>query len=627
MSCGRLFLLTLLFAGCTFKSDDIFVNPITPPPDTITASVDILSPAFEDPFVLAISTQFLIRVIEEGKFEERSVSGFNVTVDGTSISYGVGDDPGIYGFELNPLLLGNGTFDVVVEAKISTNSGSLADKLRLEYYLVTKSFQVIVNNTPVVIQSFAAATVSGYLDLSWAVSVDYPIHYTLRRTKYTGVVETVLPDLQFSVASLNPHLVDSGYVGGKMQYLLYRRFPGSAFPDYIGTIVVHKPAGAFVVSQSPQNVASVSWTPHYNDATLSLIKTSGNQLFSFVSGQTELDTIFLGDNRTYRLNVQRNEYAGQQYDTTIQITRASNLPSFTKAVIPGGTKLILLRSNGALSRHAIPGFSQEEYYETVFPHRELLANSQGQPLVTISKTIPDPMQLNVNQVFWPRFGNPDDGWTQPTHLGYSSLSDNQLLGMSIMVNGSPRAAITDITLAVDPAVEPSIIWMDSVNTDLPMLSIDGLYFCVNQMDQTSAVVYKRVASVFQPQGNVPPYKRSFRGPSSTELVVMGSSAAQVYNANAAPGAGSNYTTVRSFTYPVFSGETISKVDYDKQTQQLWIQSTDQWYYSTIRTYAITTFAMTHKVKAYLPPANPLVSHVYISNHHFLTSGHGEPVQP
>jgi hypothetical protein len=141
------------------------------------------------------------------------------------------------------------------------------------------------------------------------------------------------------------------------------------------------------------------------------------------------------------------------------------------------------------------------------------------------------------------------------------------------------------------------------------------------------MVYKNNSGSWSLIGQVAPGQLYFRGNSTTELISI-SNSVQVYDIGSTPSGNGFFQPVRTLNYANLSGgDPIVTIGYDPPSQKIYVETVDQAYYSTIKTYDAVNFSLQDAAKAYVPPAIPFATkHYYSNNYHFLSTGFGEQIK-
>jgi len=615
------FLVAVLLWSCTFDLDETFVNPLPPPPATITVVVELEDPEPVDPYFLSQPTTFRLLALTP-----KPPIYISVTL-GTSEVSPVVTKGNYVEFTLQPAAITPGTYDLKIQMLIGTGSGSLADQANQEYYEVNRTYKVVVDPAvPSVTAPFVAHIVDGYMRLDWSVSKAYPYTYILRKYRLTGTSETLVRET--SLVSESPaHWLDSGYVGGRYRYrLLIRQFNGD---QLVATADAWKSAATFQLITGPGQSHSLQVTPHFTSASLSLVSAGGTIEYPFLSATLPLDTLYLGDTRTYRLLVRRNAFQEEAYDTTLTYSKAQLITAFTDAQVVAGANKLLLSVNGDLQRFHATTFVLEESLRSYISLTNVTQISAGHNAQFTCFPLRIVNPLNLSQTTWYEVyrGDLSNGFEDLFVQATSSHAGNQLVGHTALINGSPSAVIADPSLYSDPPSFQTAVWFDSTRQDLPTVSSDGQVFVVNHATAASAQVFRKVASLWVEQGNVPRARRFFRTSPAQELLVADGTTLKVFNISGTPGAGNSYVPIRTFPFPsVPAGSLIADYGYDIAADVFWVQSRNNVGYSTIRTFDPDTFVVLERAVALLPPGTPH-RHLYRNGFHFLTSGYVEQIQP
>ncbi len=632
---ASLVLLVVVAEACTYTLENKkYINPIQPPPSQINVVVDIESPNFKSPFYLDWPTTFSLKVQSLNK----PVTGFTVLLDNTtSISASISD--GIFQFLLHPAQVGYGTHSLKIQIKVDTQSGSLADQLGGEYYLVEKAFDLIVDPTlPPVATPLQPVIENGYLRIRWNLNSNSNHSYSYGLSKYnvTNYYTTAFVETKTFVGPGQMIYIDSGYVGGWTRY--YLQVSNYFNSESFGSADTHTRTTEFLIQTTANQFKTLTWSSRISDANLTVVGPGGSQTVSLNSGRIDLDTVFLGDQKNYRVIINRNTHPLQAFDSTFSIGTQPNLAPFTDLrMLPQSKLLAYGQVSNDIIRYSLPDFVKEDalssYFYSLGSSSTILlsVSADGQNSVFGSGGLPvefNPLIFSHYSVYQTEIASPDNSsYINLIPSTLSTLSNNGLQGMSILYNGSPRPVIADMNVNTTQSPYAGVVWKDSVNQDIPVISEDGRYFCINTSDQTVGRVYQNISGTWSLMGQVPPGKKYFRGHSTTELIVVGMTV-QVFDLSTSPDGNSYFRPVRTFNYSSGIGTQTPSVGYDGPSQNIVIETIDHYYYSTIRTYDVTTFALNGRAVAYAPPSAPYpIRHLYSGNYHFLTSGFAEKLQP
>ncbi len=615
---GRCLLISLLAAGCTFSLDEKFVKPVDPPASTITVYLDLEDP--DQPIYVFQNTSFRLRVEAERELTEYTVQVGGIGVQPVTFSQGM------LQFDLSPSNFPSGTQTLEINLFFTSGTGSMAEALGQEVYWVTQTYQVIIDGQlPTLSSPLQASLNSGYMRLSWNVSKPYPFLYKIGKYRIVSGVEQLV-GTSF-VTAVNPvQFVDSGFVGGHYRYVA--SVESNAGSITLGSVVTRKSPAAFAVQQSPDQFYSLQYAPAIANASVTLLRSGGSTEHAFDGVTLGLDTLYLGDQRTFRLVVRRNKFPAQAYDTTFTAVRSPVLPAFSDAVVlPGASKLVLL-INGDPRRYNATTFSLEDKLSNYLPFIDvpfIVSNHAGYFLTR--GLYVNGNDFTLRTTYRNYISTPQGGFRELFANAASSASSTGLAGLQLTVNGLPSAAVTDLTIPILPvATMPTVTYLDSLSQDIPSLSHDGNFMAVNAAGSSYAQVYRLVAGNWVKHGRVPPHAKYFRGNGTNELIVIGPNI-MVFDVSVSPGADAPFTAVRTFALPaVPAGETRIWMGYDLPSQYVYMESLKD-NYSTIRTYSVDNLSIQERAVAYVPPVFPVVRHLYQNHTHLLSSGHFEPLQP
>ncbi len=628
-------LMTVIVVSCNYPLDKKYVNPISPPPAQINVFVDISAPGFTStPYYLDWTTTFSLKI----ENTNRPIRYYSVEMDSKVIDSKLSNNE--ITFTLSPYQAGDGTHTVKLKVSIATESGSLADLEGLENYEVEKDFDVIVSSSLPQFSQPVTSIENGYLKIEWNQSPDRKFRYSVSKFHGFDYNQTFIEQNTF-MGSGHYIYYDSGYVGGPTQYTInVSNFAANATMPYVKM----NKGTQFSLQPDLHKLYKLSWTPLFADAILTVVGPGGSRLIDYNTGAVDLDTLFLGDTRNYHLLVNRNLHPAQRFDSTFSIVSASNLPPFkdikvfaaqSKFIIYG--PLVYNPSSGQydIRKFTLPDFTVEDNLTAHFPggsYNPILmfaASADGQRLTYSMGGVPvklDPLTFSSQSGYFCEIPMLDGAYSLLSPSAMSSYANNGLLAMSYINNGASIAAIADMTINADPvATYSGIVWKDSINTDIPVLSDDGQFFVVNASDRSAGQVYMNVSGSWTQIGKVPAGKYFFRNHGTSELIAV-TNTIQVFDVSTPVGNGF-FAPDRSFNYQNTTGnQTVGDVGYDDATQNIFVETITPDYHSTIRTYDVSGFLNNGKMTANVAPGVFPVKHIYSDNYHFITSGYGEKVQ-
>jgi archaellin len=620
------FLVPILALSCTYVLEKKVVNPILPPPP-ILVKADLNAPNFKDPYLLDWPTEFQFKLLSPSK----PVVSSEVILDGTAI-------PSKYAnsavtFSLNPALIRSGRHTVVITLRLDTQTGSLANKLNAEFYPIEKKFDVIVqSDIPNATLSSGPKIENGYLTTRWIIPNQNLYRIEVNKYKSTGFTTEEFVGQKTFWASSKIVFIDSGYVGGRIRYQIFAR--NFLNTKSIGNLEVNKSPASFLLVKKQDNVFALTWNASITNANFYITSASGSVSVPLSANKIDLDTLFLGDAKTYQIFVQRNDYPKQAYDSTFFLKSSATLPPFRNIhLVPASNEFVLVESSD-VSRGSLIDFSiiarvsnRNSIFNVFSPDQSLISSTRE--TILLSSGNGNPITVPVNdfskiKAYRMQVVYPNGNTTFMDATTYSALSDNGFTGVSINYNSSPRPALLDLNL--DTEINPfnSILLIDSINSDTPTLSQDGQYYCLNTTKNLYTVVYTNLVGTWTAVGKIPVGKRYFKGKGTNELVNIGSDV-QVYNLKSTTDSRGFFIPIRRLSYN--NQIPISQINYDYLSEALTLQTIDQFNYSTLKVFDINNFQLKFKAKAYLVPSGNLAKHIYSHNYHFLTSGHAEKLNP
>lgn len=606
-------IVSLLFC-CTYTPDQEFINPIKPP-EPIEVLVEITDPDFQDPFYLDFTTEFSVR------FQlPKPVIEWLVIVNGVSIPSTLSPDH-VLRFRLNPLSLGSGTHQVQIRLSLKTLSGSLAEQFGAEYYLIERGFEVQVDpQIPDPIIPFTASMISGYMTLNWDLGKNKQYRYQLKTFQFKENYWQIIEEKEF-MASSQHVVIDSGYVGGLIRYEL------TAFNAFTSASIGYAQLQAPLISingyKDVNNFATLGITATSNSGNLQVVNNTGSRSLPLVSSEVRLDTLVLGENRTYRLILYRNNFQNRSFDTTFSISYSKpNLRPFQNLSVVQSTSQLFLLSQFHLDRYNLTNFQIEEEWNSPYGFEPNLIHTSalGNYLI-VGNTLLLPNDFSSRKGVLPYFGVPPSENNFVTVTGSSAPSNSGLQGVSFISNNIPCAAIRNVAKQYNIEM---VEWYEPFNTDVPTLSEDSEYMALTEKNKTSCRIFKSQGGSWVLIGRVPAWPRFFRGNGSNELIIIGASI-KIYDITGTPDGNGYLPMIREF--PLSADQQEATFGYDALSQKIYSEKREG-NYSIIQTYNVTDFSPQEKVKAFIQNSTPFIGqHLFIGDYHFLTNGYGEPIKP
>jgi hypothetical protein len=253
MDAKQLFFQAVLGAmglyGCAFEPHEEFVSPIKPP-EAITVTFELNDPVLNDPYYLIEPTNFHI-ILQDTNYP---LIGSEVTVNGSEIPSWVENNRDLY-FLLDPYQIASGYHTVLVRCYLDTKSGSLANIVGAENYLVDQTFEVRIDPTPPSFDSFRAVVENGFLTFKWNNKTNQQnFVYTIQRKSrpYLPYPDSVITD-----GKLN-QFIDYGYIGGNLDYRITAK--GFRFETAVGEGSFYHKSADFTISHDSTGITSLAWT-------------------------------------------------------------------------------------------------------------------------------------------------------------------------------------------------------------------------------------------------------------------------------------------------------------------------------------------------------------------------------
>ena len=250
MNGKKLFFKAVLMVlwGCGFEPHEEFISDIQPP-EAITVTFELNSPVFNNPYYLLEPTNFHIK-LQDTTYP--LVAG--EVVVGSSVFPTTVENNRDLVFLLDPNQLRVGSHTVLVRCFLDTKSGSLANRLGAEKYVVDQTFEIRIDPTPAVFDSFKAEIENGFLTFKWKnrsnqQNYNYKIHRNSSPALFSS--DTVISDPQIN------QYIDYGYIGGNLNYKVTAK--GFGFEKVLGEgSISNKPADFVIKRRGGQAV--LSWT-------------------------------------------------------------------------------------------------------------------------------------------------------------------------------------------------------------------------------------------------------------------------------------------------------------------------------------------------------------------------------
>lgn len=345
----------LILSSCTFEPHDEYISQLQPP-EPVAVSFIINDPAFNDPYYLLGATRFYFRLKEL----DNPIVSTEVKLNGVPVSSAVINNNVVFLLEPDRMKVGSHNVDMTLH--VDTESGSLANQLGGEYYIIKQSFTAIIDPNPPVFNSFEGGVENGLLSLRWSVPLKSNFVYKIKRTGGSNSVflsDTVLFDTNAD------HFIDPGFVGGSVHYKVVAS--GYGFEKPIGSGTVELAPADFDVIKDDEGIVRLQWSNSYVDienVQLS-IRTSRNVLqersFPFTpSGNINLGTLDFKDQIEVWLTLFRKGYSTQATKINFHLPAVPNIKPFTRFNILTPHHKLLIATEDKLYRYSLDGFVLED---------------------------------------------------------------------------------------------------------------------------------------------------------------------------------------------------------------------------------------------------------------------------
>lgn len=299
-----LFLVSVvLLAGCVFTPDEEYVSPLREP-EPIVTDVEIDAEGFANPFILLKHTKFDFKI----KNPPREVVAHKVLLNDTElISNRTGN---LISFVIDPAFTAEGENRVKIQLFMPTQSGSLADRFNMEYFVQENQFKVLVDKKPPASVSSTVNYENGWPVLRWPAQQKRNFIYKiLIESVGTNEMLPVKRDTTITNAGVN-FFIDKSFVSGKTKYKVFAL--GPTFETEFTSNNFEDETLSFNAALGNNLVAHLTWE-------IKRINLEGLNVFLYSDGKSQtipvmrqttfLDTLLLGKNRNYDLVVKRRNYS------------------------------------------------------------------------------------------------------------------------------------------------------------------------------------------------------------------------------------------------------------------------------------------------------------------------------
>jgi len=366
-------IIVLLFNHCTFEPHHEFISQVKAP-EPITVSFIINDPTFNDPYYLVAPTRLIFKL----KDLNNAILSSEITLNGRSIESEIYRNGVEFG--LNPHLMAIGSHSISMTFNVDTKSGSLANRLGAEFYIVKQKFTLIIDPTPPVFNSFEAGMENGFLKMKWSGTDKTNFVYKIKRTHYGRS----LPDTLIQDTRIN-HFIEPGFVGGEIHYQVVAS--GVGFEKIVGSGVMEHFPGEFDIVKNAEGVPQFIWSnPSINTENVQINIKDHNPvpheiLTPFTSqGSIDLITPRLGDGTGIIFDLYRKGFHSQKFQLYLDLPAIPNIKPYKHFEILNNNTL-LLAAEEKLYRYSLPDMEPEDslsYAEMgLISYQSLTVNSDG----------------------------------------------------------------------------------------------------------------------------------------------------------------------------------------------------------------------------------------------------------
>lgn len=330
--------------SCIYKNDEIFVHNVNPP--SVTNSSINLNNVVE-PIIINQPTQFSFTVSPAGK----ELYEATVKVDGSSVAQ-LSSSTGVFGFTINPEIVGDGNKKLQISVEYLSLSPSLAGQLGQETITFSNEWSITIDTTPP--SPIPAPQV--YIDngksmISWTSPDKFTFTELIIYRTYLNSNNNIIA--RDSIKIPNHHLTtfhDASYVGGPVKY----RIDLKGFKYYIvgaESFFNITPLSFSLDSSVPDPITTWSISPLYNN---DIVILSGNETYPINEpGQIISNFIAFGQEPLLSFKIKANNpppsyLPKYEYDFSTRIYRGIRLPAFKNMEYHVSKNVYLLLSTSKL---------------------------------------------------------------------------------------------------------------------------------------------------------------------------------------------------------------------------------------------------------------------------------------
>lgn len=602
-------LSTLLMLLACFDPHGEFINPYVYPPAPIDAKIEIAN--INEPFRLIFPTDFKFTVDRK----EKELLSFEVLRDGKT--WIVGSNENI-SFMLDPSDYADGSHEFWIKVKLSSGSGSVAEMLGAEYYLVEKIFKVTIDkSTPLPASGLSAQMVNGRLSLTWNKPDHEHFVYKLKRDYYPQELIEIK-----DVATTQ--YIDELFTGGKITYTLVLESKFFSVESESFTFELNPLEAEAILDED--GFIKIVWTTPFDFGDETFLKVSGrksSQIFPLVAGEATVDTLLLGEDATASLTLSHSNHEDEGYrkDFTVSVgTRIKKFDYF--ALLPAQNKLIISKgyvygfddASTKIYRYDASTLTLEDSLVFLIPgwaNYELLVSEDGAHAYikydNFFKSEPrllkfDPLDFakpttttSVSGVFGSYFSS---SITESSR--YSLSNENQILFLNYYY--------TQNLINIDMNTK-AVRWYKN-NIQDAIISSDGTFMIATEGGL--GVVYKKTYDAWDSIGKIPMGLFFFTSDSSPRVIVSSNGVTNIYDPQSSTGPDGYFPVIRS--------GAINTTAYDRATNRIIQEERSNDHVSTLSVYDVNDFSLIVKTSANVSDQYIDNKHFYTGDHHLMTSG-------
>jgi len=628
--------IILFLYGCTYTPNDEYINPIEPPESEILVTMDVSDPKFSDPY-------FIINHITDFEFTfdklPAPIVSYEVFFNGKSIQEARGGKS--VNFRIFSSDVSSGTYKVKIVVKVGTGTNSLAERLEAEFYLVEKTFTVIIDKEPPPAIKPTASYENGFLTIRWEPTEKKNFEYVINR-KYINPYQ-FLKDTIISDPSLG-YFVDHDYVGGEIRFEimvngLWREFHS------LGSVDFSIPPLEFNYSIDQDRIVHLTWDQVKIDTANTFIRFSSGLVNKTVplsrKGKVPMDSLILGDKFNYFIDVLRDQNELRKYSEMIwDVQLKPNLKPFKYYLMAPVSNKLFLYDENTIYRYDLTDFMLEDSLKAVNLNMTSftgLAIKKDESYGLVSGGADILLRFNVLDFLdtaaidysgsIPRvFGI----YPTVTVLGIKlgNVSDNDLVSLVISLYGAKRTLVYDIP-------NDTVRWSSDryIASVIATISNDGNQV-FNRLNTEYSEVFERSNNVFVKKGNVKT-GNLYHCQETNELISLPAREVArswdnynpdvqitIYDLNSAPINPDGY-------FNISKSRTIPKSDVvDSNLEKIYFDDVSKKLYTDYKKYYRRTIYLIqledlHDIGGPIISTSNTIYNYYSNNYHFISTGYIE----